>query len=366
MKNIAVFFGGESIEHEISVITGVLNLNGVDKQKFNPIPVFVNQNGEWWSGENLFDLDFYKNFDTKYLDRVTLVNGDNKLYKFKGKKLKPLMEIACAINCMHGERGEDGSLFGMLNMCKIPLCSPPLFSSATSMSKAFTKIVLKGIGVKTLPYFLADKKEDAELITQKFSFPLIVKPDSGGSSIGITTCNNKMQLQQGLLVAMRYSNRAIVEPKLDNFIEINCACYKANGKTFVSECEKPTSRGEILSFNDKYRSGEREFPAQIPKRVSDRIKKTTQKVYESLGFEGVIRIDYIIKDGELFLNEINSVPGSLAFYLFCDTVKGWSEVLSGLIEDAIVRHAKESTLTKKFNSGILTITGGKGSKRLKK
>ncbi len=366
MKNIAVFFGGESIEHEISVITGVLNLNGVDKQKFNPIPIFVSQNGEWWSGEELFDLDFYKKFNQKSLDRVTLVSGDNKLYKVKGKKLKPLTEIACAINCMHGERGEDGSLFGMLNMCKIPLCSPPLFASATSMSKAFTKIALKGIGVKTLPYFLAESKEDADLIAQKFSFPLIVKPDSGGSSIGITTCNNKMQLQQGLLVAMRYSNKALVEPKLEHITEINCACYKVNGKLVVSECEKPTSRGEILSFNDKYRSGEREFPAKIPKRVSDKIKNVTQKVYESLGFEGVIRIDYIIKDGEIFLNEINSVPGSLAFYLFSDTIKEWSSLLTSLIEDAIMRHAKESTITKKFHSGILTITGGKGSKRLKK
>ena len=364
--NVAVFFGGRSVEHEISCITGVLTLNSVDKSLYNVIPIYIDGDGQWWTGQQLFDIDFLKNPKFKKLKLVTFVAGQNALYEVKNKKLKVLFNISVAINCIHGERGEDGCLYGFAKMCKIPIVGSPLFASSLSMSKSYTKIVLKGLKVKTLPYFVATEKDIAKDLATSITFPVIVKPDNGGSSIGITTAKNVNELQHALLCALRYSKRAIIEPKLGDFTEINCACYGARGETVVSECERPVSRGEWLTFNDKYKNGERVFPADIDKNLSNKIKTITKTVYEKLGFSGVIRVDYIVANGVIYLNEINSIPGSLAYYLFCKTTKEWGAVLNELIATALNDYAKELTLAKKFKSGILTVGGSKGAKRLKK
>lgn len=365
MKNIAVFLGGESIEHEISCITGTLTLNCVDKSIFSVIPVYVSLEGSWWTGEALFDVDFYKNVDYKKLKKVCIPSGSNLLYEIKRKKLKPICEIASAINCMHGERGEDGSLYGFLNLCKIPVVGSPTFASALSMSKEYTKLALKGLGVKTLPYLTVKDKSDYRQVEKLFEYPVIVKPDTGGSSIGISVAQNRFELENAISFALRYSERAVIEQKLTDFIEINCACYGANGEFCVSECEKPISRDNILSFEDKYKNGEREFPADIPKKLSSKIKQITAKIYRELGFSGVIRVDFLVSNGEVFVNEINSVPGSLSYYLFTKTLKEWSAVLTNLINQSLENFARQSTLIKKYHSGILSLTGSKGAKRLK-
>ena len=365
MKNIGVFFGGQSIEHEISCITGTLTVNGIDAFKYNALPIYVDHDGKWWTGQEIKDVGFFKNPNFKKLKRVTLFAGDNCLYELKGKRAKRLLELSACINCIHGERGEDGSLAGLLNMCSIPLASPQLFSSSATMSKTFTKIALKGLGVKALPYALAKAREDAPLIEKKLGYPLIVKPDTGGSSIGITLVENRVQLESGIMMALRYGEVALVEPLVKDFIEINCACYKSTEKTVVSECERPIPRSQILSFEDKYRAGDRVFPADIDKEISEKIKKTTQKVYESLGFSGVIRVDYIVKGKDVYLNEINSVPGSLAYYLFVKTTKEFGQMLNQIIAVALNDGARRSTFIKKFNSGILSSVGSKGVKRLK-
>lgn len=366
MKSVLVFFGGQSVEHEVSVITGALTLNSIDATKYNAIPVYVDIDGRWWTGEILKDIDSYKNLNYKKLTSVALFCGDNVLYSVKGKKLKPITPVSCAINCMHGERGEDGSIAGLLNLCKIPLASPSLFASSVSMSKTFTKIALKGLGIKALPYQSVTDKSQIDQLEQVLNYPLIVKPDGGGSSIGITVAHNRRELEQGVALALRYGVCVIVEPYISDFTEINCACYRANGDIVVSECEKPVCRGEILSYDDKYKDGGREFPANIDKRLSQKIKNLTAKVYQSLGFEGIIRVDYMVVDGVVYLNEINSVPGSLAYYLFVKTLKEYTNILNQLIAWALVRGARDSTVTKKYSSGILSLTGSKGAKRLKK
>ncbi len=365
MKNIAVFFGGESIEHEISCITGVLTVNCIDKTKFNPIPIFISHDGSWWTGEELRDIDFYKSVNYSKIKRVSIVAGSNLLYLNKGKKQKPVCEIACAINCLHGERGEDGSLYGFLNLCKIPLVGAPLFASSLSMNKSQTKLVLKGLGVKSLPFVNVKNKNDYRMVEKTLEFPVIVKPDTGGSSIGISVAENAFELERAILSALRYSNGAIVEPKLKDFTEINCACYSAKGEFCVSECEKPISHSDILSFNEKYKNGEREFPAKIDKKISSKIKQITAKIYRALGFSGIIRVDFMVANNEVYVNEINCVPGSLSYYLFVRTLKEWSVILTDLINQSLEDYARQTTLTKKFDSGILTLTGSKGAKRLK-
>ncbi len=365
MKNVAVFFGGQSVEHDVSIITGALTTNSIDKTKFNAIPVYVDKSGKWFTGDILKDIDEYKKLDYKKLTEVALKSGDRFLYKIKGKKIKPLCALAVAVNCMHGERGEDGSLAGLLKMSGIPLASPDLIASSLCMDKAFTKTVMKGLRVKTLPCVVVRQKIDKNEMA-KLKLPLIVKPSNLGSSIGIVKVDKKQDLDSAIAYAKRFSEKVIIEPYLKDFIEINCAVYRGNsGEIIVSECERPVGKDGALSFEDKYKSGKRVFPADIDNELADEIKRITKTVYLGLEVDGIIRIDYLVCGGEIYLNEINTVPGSLAFYLFSDTLKGFTEILTGLIESALKKNNERASLTKTFSSGILNMGGIKSKNACK-
>lgn len=365
MKNIAVFFGGQSVEHEISVITGVLTVNSLDKTGYRAVPVYVGTDGVRYTGDYLKDPDNYKAFDGKKVKRVTFIPGDNALYLLKGKKIKRYIEIAAAINCMHGERGEDGSLAGELKTLGIPLASPDILPSSVCMDKTFTKIAMKGIGVKTLPSVTVKSAGEAEKIKLPFTYPVIVKPACGGSSIGVKKAENPEELVRAAAFALRFGERAVIEPCITEMTEINCAAYRTGDKIMVSECEKPFTSGAFLSFTDKYVKGKREFPADIPQKISEKIKKTTAAVYDKLGLSGVIRIDYFLVGENVFLNEVNTVPGSLAYYLFSDSLKGFTEMLTRLITECERKAAAKITEIRTFKSGILCGLGSKnGSKRL--
>lgn len=365
MKQIAIFFGGASVEHDVSVITGVMTLNTVDKEKFRPIPIYVDESGKFFTGEKLFDPDGYRSLDVKTLTEVCLLPGDNVLYSVKkGRKIKKVCSLSAAVNCMHGERGEDGALAGLLELCGVPLASPDIAASSVCMDKAISKIFMKGLNVKTVPGVCVTSVDDLKKI-KKPKFPVIVKPAKSGSSIGIERAFNEEELFTATSKALRYSERVVIERLITGFTEINCAAYRASdGKIVVSECERPVGVSEVLSFEDKYGGGTREFPANIASDQSREVRKITEKVYESLNCNGLIRVDYIIKDDVIYLNEVNTVPGSLAYYLFCDTFKDFSKVLSEVVAVSEAKFAKSETLIKSFSSGILKGMPTKGAKRL--
>lgn len=362
MKNIAVFFGGVSVEHDVSVITGVLTCNSLDKS-LGVVPVYVDGSGEWFTGESLLDPDNYENLDYKKLTKVSFIAGSNKLYAVRGKKLKELCAVSTAINCMHGERGEDGCLAGVLKMCGIANASADVYPAALAMDKLLTKRALNGIA-NVLPFASLDSVKQAEEICLPFDYPVIVKPVLGGSSIGVKIAENKEELVRAVGYALRFGKRVMIEPCLTDFTEINCAAYEGVNGIKVSECEMPIRRTDFLTFSDKYESGKRVFPADIPKKLSNKIKAITEKVYKTFAFTGVIRIDFFLKDGKVYLNEINSVPGSLAYYLFSETTKGFSNMLNELLEVARINFAEDNTVKKSYNSGILHAVGAKSAKRL--
>lgn len=374
MRNILVVFGGKSCEHDVSIITGVLTLNSIDKENYNPIPLYITKEGEFISDKKLFDVGFYKKSNFKNLKRVCFIGGKRELYLVKGKK--KLCDIYAAINCIHGINGEDGSLSGFFNYFNIPLASPSLFQSSFSMDKEFTKIALKGLGVQTLDYlkitkceYIQNSSETLFKIQEKFSYPIIIKPANLGSSIGISTANNHLELVNGLKLAFTYDEKVIIEKKLIGYQEFNCACYIGLNGVKVSEIEKPFSKSEILTFADKYQGykggGGREFPAVISKSLENKIKKVTQKIYTSFNFLGVIRIDYLYFDNKLYVNEINTVPGSLAYYLFVDTIKDFSKMLTDIIEYSVKTHNAWQSKNHTYSSNVLEIEGAK-SKSIKK
>ncbi len=362
MKTVAVFYGGKSVEHDVSIITGVMTANCLGGE-YQALPVYIDKAGAWYTGDSLFDPDGYKNLNLKKLKKVTLTGGSNVLYEIKRGKIKPLATVSVAINCMHGGFGEDGSLAGLLNFCGIPLASPPVLPASVSMDKSFTKTVLKGIKVKALPSITVSSVKEFQAVKDKIEYPVIVKPVLLGSSIGISRAEKPKEIEGAISYGLKFCDRVIIESCLDDFIEINCAAYlKKDGTIEISECEQPIGRTKILSFNDKYEGGKRVFPANIDKKYSDKIKEITKKVYIELGFSGVIRIDYFLSDGQIYLNEINSVPGSLAYYLFGDTLYSFSKMLKELIAVAEQKFAKDGTVTTDYKSGILNGVGSKGTK----
>ncbi len=364
MKKVAVFFGGTSVEKEISVITGVLTLNAIDKTVYTPVPVYVSANGEFFTGEQLFDVEFYKNFSEKKLIKVAFLPGKNQLFAVKKKKIKPLFSLACVLNCMHGEGGEDGVVSAICKLHNIACASPNLSFSAISIDKYLSKLTLKGLKVNVVKGEIVGFSDDFNKKVAGLKYPLIVKPNRLGSSIGISVAKDGIQLKKALDLAFRFGEQALVEECLTDFIEINCAVYEnSKGETVVSECERPKGKGSLLTFNDKYVLGEREFPAKIDAKLSSEIKRVSEKVYRTLGANGVIRIDYLVKNDKVYLNEINSVPGCLAYYLFSPTVKGFSCVIKEQIENALKRFAKSQTFVTGYASSVLNLNGAKSAKR---
>lgn len=365
MKNICVVFGGKSVEHDVSVITGVMTVNSIDKEKYNAIPIYVDKDGCWYSGETLKDIEGYKNLNYKKLDRVTILCGKNKLYRIKFGIIKEIATISAVINCMHGERGEDGALAGLISMTDIAFISPSITPSAVFIDKIITKIALNGLKVNALPYAVVKGTDEINSAIKKFGYPVVVKPNRGGSSIGIGRATNEDELFLAVSYALRFGDTAIIEPCLDDFIEINCSAYlNKNNEVTVSECEQPVGRNKILSFADKYQTGKRIFPANIGDKLSNKIKSITKKIYKKFNFIGVIRIDYFVFDNEVYVNEVNTVPGSLSYYLYSDTLKGFTELISEWIEVGLIKNAQRENQVKNFDSGILYSTGGKGAKHL--
>lgn len=366
MKTVVVFFGGQSVEHDVSILTGVMTANLIDKEKYNVVPIYVYRDGLWFTGKNLLDLDEYKSINLKKLQRVSLIPGQNTLFTVKNNRLKHVADISIAINCMHGERGEDGCLAGFLSLCKIPLASPDIMASSVCMDKTFTKIALKGLNIKTVESITVSSPDEMDIVKKKLEYPLIIKPNKSGSSIGVNRANNDSELYRAINYALRFGESAIIERCLEDFIEINCAVYKnSKNEIIVSECEQPVGRTKILSFNDKYESGDRIFPANIDEKYSNLIKKTTRLIYEKFNFSGVIRIDYFLIGDKVLVNEINTVPGSLAYYLFGDTLDSFSKMLDELITYSLQKYASSLTTQKTFKTSILSFGGMKGQKRLK-
>lgn len=373
MRNVLVFFGGKSCEHDISVITGVMTLNSIDKSLYNPVPVYISGAGEWYTGDILKDVSFYKKLNYKKLKRVTFIFGDDSLYILKGKKARKKIPVYAAINCLHGLNGEDGCLAGVIKMNFIPFCSPDCFMSSAAIDKGIMKTVLRGLNIKTLNCigltrreFYADCDKFIKAIEKAFTYPVMVKPARLGSSIGIFKAEDKAHLVEGIKAAFLYDGKIIVEPALAGFKEVNAAAMKLNGEIIVSETEEPVTKNDVLTFSDKYvgfkTGAKRISPARISEAEADKITKITRKIYEKLDCRGIIRIDFFVLNGEAVVNEVNTVPGSLAYYLFADSIKKFGEILSGVIEQG-VKDFKEYKLNDfAFKSDVLQIDGVKGGK----
>ncbi|MGN1222564.1 MAG: D-alanine--D-alanine ligase family protein [Christensenellales bacterium] len=361
MKNIVVLFGGKSSEHDISLLTANLVLNAINEEKYRIYPIFVDKKNKWFYVKN------FKNNITKdnKKEEVFLTFGSPILYKKHKITYNKFIKVDCAILCHHGLNGEDGTIQGMLELCDIPYTSSGVAPSSITMDKIFMKHLFKALNFKTVDYdyfTIDDYKYEKERLILKLEnslkYPLIIKPSRLGSSIGISTAKNREELIKAIELALTFDDKILVEKMVEDFKEINCACIKSLTHLIASSLEEPIKKEEILNFNDKYISGgknsiKRKYPAKLNDKLTKEIKKMSKEIYEKFDLSGCVRIDYIVKDGEVYVNEINSIPGSLAYYLFERENLSFSEIIDLLILKAIEKFNQKKNLTYTFESSVL-------------
>lgn len=355
--SIAVIFGGRSCEHNVSIVTGVQLANAV--KRLDPLPIYIDGKGVWKTGKDLFDIDAVKT--SKKLKTVTLRPGSRGLYTLRGRKVA---ELDAAVLCLHGRNGEDGSVQGLLELCGVPYTGSGVLASALCLDKPAFKQFVKNEGIPTVPYVVFSRNEFAEnsyAVAERLNavgYPFIVKPACLGSSVGVGVARSEAELVEATRTAFAFDNRVVAEKLLENFREFNCAAIGDDRGVTVSEVEEPIGWKEFLSFEDKYAGGKalmrRRFPAEVGKDVSDEIKRLTRAVFELAGLSGIVRVDFMLSDrGELFLNEVNTLPGSLAAYFFKREGTDETELVRRLVEIAKRRKAESDRLTYSYSSAAV-------------
>lgn len=360
MLNVAVFFGGKSVEHDVSIITGRQVLANIDSAKYNVIPVYIDKNNKWWTGDDLDLSQTYLPFNQKKHKSISICAGENVfvINGFKQKRIK----IDCAVNCCHGTCGEDGNLQGLLNLLDIASTGSDTLASSVCMNKIFMKRLFERFGFSIPKYITLKRQQIMEYENVKLKFPLIVKPANLGSSIGISRVNNREELFSALETAFCFDEEVLIEEAVLNLREINCSVQKINDEIVTSDLEEPIAWEKFLSFEDKYvqngkKSGQkRKLKVKIGKRLEKKIRDISSLCYEYFNLSGVIRIDFLLDDAtkQLFINEINTIPGSLAFYLWKGKGISFKKLIDLQIEQAIKKREQKLLNKTNFQSNILS------------
>ncbi len=383
---VGVFFGGKSTEHEVSVISGIQAAHSLDKDKYEVVPVYITKQGVFYTGPELLDITEYKNREAllKKAVSVTMIRDQeqNKVFLYKypfGLFKKPLDYLDVILPVMHGNIGENGALQGYFEVLDIPYAECGVLPSAIGMDKIITKYVLRSAGVPVIDWYsfyshdwLVEEERLIEEMEAQIGYPLIVKPATGGSSIGITIVHNQQELREGIELARSMAEKIIVEKLVQNIKEINCSVLGDSENAEASVCEEPLSSTEILSFDDKYTSNstkgmsgaKRKIPADISAEMARTIQEISCIVFNLLGCKGVIRIDFIIDQDtkQVYLNELNTIPGSLSFYLWEQKGLTYAELLDQLLTLAIKNHKKASALTYSYENNLFA-SGIRGFKK---
>ena len=380
---IGVFFGGRSTEHEISAISALQAMHAIDRSRFDVVPVYISKQGHFYTGDALLDIANYR--DTKALlercEEVYMrpVYGDYNLYRRKkpmfGSEVVETLDVVIPV--LHGSNVEDGIFEGVLQTIGIPYAGCDVLSSANGMDKITMKMILRSEGIPVVDYvWFTDGQwnsgRDAviEKIETTLGYPVIVKPANLGSSVGIGRAKDRDSLIEKIDEAERYSARIIVEHMVDNLQEINCSVLGDCDENEASVTEEVMKTGDILSYTDKYAGGSKgskgmqasakEIPAKLSKEETERIQMLARETFRVLGCHGVSRIDFIIDrdNRNIYVNEINTIPGSLSFYLWEATGLPFNKLMERLVALALKRQRAQQRKTFSFDANIFALGPG--------
>ncbi len=398
---LAVIYGSRSCEHDVSVISALQAAGKADPEEYEVVYVYIDKNGDWYTGWRLSDINLYRDFDPKAATRVIPMgeNGRLVLLQHPSDKLLPfgyLKRVAEADVCLlvlHGMNGEDGTLQGMLEMWQVPYTSSGVMGSALGMDKIVMKQVFRANGLPVVRdvwtdrnAIKKDKKAVMERICAQLSFPVYVKPANLGSSIGISRAENMDDLSEALSVAAGYDRRILIEEAVQDLMEINCSVLGFDGEAEASVTEMPVSWTEFLSFDDKYLRGgkggakgaktagakggmanlSRKMPAPISEEMTKRVEEMAITAFNALDCKGVARVDFLLDKAtkELYVGEINTIPGSLSFYLWEEKGLKFGKLIDKLVEYAFKAKAEKNENVFSYSSNILNgSAGAKGAKR---
>ncbi len=365
MRKVAVLFGGKSCENEISVLTGVFVLNVLDREKYAILPVYIHTDGKVYTSGKMTDLEAFKRGNVNGFQRVFFEGGHLYALQEKKGRIKDLGKVDAAINCCHGGLGEGGGVSALMAWNEIALASPDLTSSGVFMDKCTTKLIAKALGIPTVDYVRVNEKDYEKrgafllkTVEARLKYPVVVKPAHLGSSIGIEVVKSEEELKSALARAFMLDSRVLIEKYLAEKKDVNCAAYTCKGEIVVSEPET-AFEGGIYSFEEKYvkrsedgrvklKRGDR---CALSKELRDKIRAFTKTLYKRMNLVGAVRMDYLVAEGRVYLCEVNTVPGSLAYYLFCERVSDAKNFLSDLIEEGIQKAEEEKKVL--LSSGIL-------------
>lgn len=391
---LGVIFGGETVEHEVSIISALQAIKNLNEDKYEIIPIYISKDKVWYTGHVLLDIDTFKDFNDlkKYCKKVTLCKRDGNYYLVNTNGLfrKDISELDIVLPVVHGNGVEDGSLAGYLETIGIPYVGSHVLGSALGQDKVVMKQVLSSNNIPVVDYtwfydneYLEDKDKILKNI-DKLGYPVVVKPATLGSSVGIEFVKDKKHIEEALMNAINYDTKVVVEKAVDNLVEVNSSVIGNYEHQKVSPLEEVMGEDEILSFTDKYlanakskgstgskgmASTSRIVPARISKKLTESIQETSKEVFRLFNFSGVCRIDYLIdsKTQNYYVNEPNTIPGSLAFYLWKEVGVSYKEELDEIISIAIKEYKNREKKVRSFDSNILEgFNGSKGVKGLKK
>ncbi len=387
---LGVLFGGVSVEHEISIITAIQAMNSIDPIKYDIIPIYIAKDGTWYSGMMLKDIKIYNDMDLlkRYAKEVVLYKRDDKfiLQNKRGLLRKDITEIDICFPIMHGTYGEDGNLQGYLETIGVPYCEADTYAAVVGQDKVFMKQIWRDSGVPVVKFewfYDYDYSKNPDKIIEKLEklgYPLIVKPARLGSSVGITVCKNNSELREAIEEAINYDTKILVEEVVKNLTEVNISVLGNYQKQSLSVIEEVGSSNKILTYEDKYIGGtkgngpskgmasaKRIIPARIPDKLAKEVNDIAIKAYRSLNATGVVRIDFLIdtKNEKVYANEINSIPGSLSFYLWNKTDKEYPELLEDIINLGIREYKNKRNKIHSFDTNILSNFSSNGSKGVK-
>ena len=393
--NIGVFFGGRSTEHEISVISASQSMHAINRDKYNVTPIYISKQGKWYTGDALFDVANYRDINSLLAKCQEVymrpIYDDYNLYKTK----KPLFgtdvltRLDVVIPVLHGSNVEDGIFEGVLQTIGIPYAGCDVLASANGMDKITMKMILQACDIPVVDYvWFTDKQWFAkrdELIAQienKLGYPVIVKPANLGSSVGIGCAHNREELIDKVDAAEQYSTRLIVEYMVKDLQEINCSVIGDCNEYRMSVLEQPLTSQDILTYTDKYMGGtkgakgmaasQKKFPADLPDAETKRIQFLAGETFRALSCHGVSRVDVMIEGKserdasgcrKIFVNEINTIPGSLSFYLWEGSGLKFDEEMEHLVQLALKRKREQGMKTVSYDQNIFSLGGGiKGGK----
>lgn len=379
---LGVFFGSRSCEHDVSIISAVQLMRAADPEKYDVIPVYLSKQGEWYTGDALKSITTYTPFDPSK-NGVVRVNPDvtagsgalTRIEHGKGllgkDKEVVVARLDCVIPVFHGMHGEDGTVQGLLELCNLPYSSSGVGASAIGMDKVYMKQFFRGAGFPVLPdcWFLRRQweKDPAAVmdeIESALPYPVFVKPASLGSSIGVSRAGNRGELEEALELAFDFDRKVLVEQGLTKPLELNCSVLGYDGEAQASEIEMPVTSGDLLTYLDKYGAAggskgmaslKRVLPAPIEPSLREKIQKLSVEIFNNMDCKGVVRIDYMYdpaSDG-LYITEINTLPGSMAFYLWEATGLPYRRMIDRLVECAMEAKQDKDESNYAYASDIL-------------